>query len=388
VIEDLGLGGAEKLLATLLPLLAERGVECELAILGRRDAYASELTAAGVRLYQLGLPSRRQAMRAVRSLHRVMRHTTFSLVHTHLAHANLYGRIAAGTAGLPVTTTYHDTDYDPEVFLDNPSLQRWKVALYRAVDRATVRRCARVVAVSSCVARSLQHRLALPTGRIEIIPNGIPASAVGYRDRTASARVRAELSIPTSTPMIVHVGRLTPQKGQLHTLALARELQDQDVVFVLVGDGPSRELLERKVAGSGLERRVRLVGGQADVMRYLHAADIFLLPSLHEGFGIAAVEAMASGLPVVAYRHGPLAEIILDGHTGILVEFGSIPGLATAVRALLANPQLRAQMGEAGRQRALSDYQLQSVADRHVTFYDDLILPRLQRSVVLSLFSI
>jgi glycosyltransferase involved in cell wall biosynthesis len=378
VIEDLGLGGAERLLATLLPLLPERGIDCELAVLGQRDAFVPHLVDAGVRLHRLGLPSQRQALHALHGLLRVMRAARYDLVHTHLSHANLYGRLAAGACGLPVTTTYHDTDYEPEVLLDNPGLRPWKLALYRTLDRASVLLCPRVIAVSSFVARSLEHRLALPIQRIEVIPNGISASAITQNDAAARATLRAQLGVSAETCVVVHVGRLTPQKGQLHTLAVARRLRDQPVLFILVGEGPTRHRLEREIASEHLDGQVRLVGGRLDVLPFLHAADIFMLPSLHEGFGIAAVEAMAAGLPVVAYRHGPLTEIVLDGQTGLLADFGSTDALAAAVRALLADPPRRARMGEAGRRRALEGFLIAVAADRHARFYRALIDVRAQ----------
>jgi len=371
VIEDLGIGGAEKLLATVLPLLPERGILPEVAVLGAREDFVPVLQRAGVRVHVLGLQSYRRPVKAVRWLVDLLQHGSFELVHTHLAHANLYGRVAARLARIPATSTYHDTDYEPEVLIDNPEFQPWKQSVYRYADRLTAFRCTPVVAVSDFVAGSVSRRLGYLRAQVEVIHNGVPMGAIARGEPKKNRReYREKLDLPPNVRVVVQVGRLTAQKGQLHTLEAAALLRDErDLLWVFVGDGPLRSRLETKRGELGLQDVVRFAGNRKDVKAYLMASDVFVFPSLHEGLGIAALEAMAVGLPVVAYRTGPIPEVVVDGETGVLVDPGNHLGLASSVRALLNGGKTASTMGDKGRQRVMEHFLVDATADRHAAFY-------------------
>jgi glycosyltransferase involved in cell wall biosynthesis len=130
--------------------------------------------------------------------------------------------------------------------------------------------------------------------------------------------------------------------------------------LIIVGGGEQHAELQRLLVNLSLENRITLTGqvDHEDVPGYLHSFDVFVVPSLteRESFGVAAVEASASGLPVIASRIGGLPEVVLDGKTGLLVPPGDVDALAFAISCLLADPALRAQMGQAGRQFVLEHY--------------------------------
>ncbi len=372
VTEDLGFGGVERLLATLLPALGQHGIETEVASLGRREDFAGPLRAAGIPTHIFGLESLRQPARAIRWLYGLLGEDRFDIVHTHLAHGNLYGRTAAFLRRVPVTSTYHDTDYEPEVLLDNPGLRRWKQRVYQLADGATSRSCARVIAVSEFLAASVVRRLRLSAEAVEVIYNGV----VDLADVTADLRRqrRRELGLPDA-PLVVQVGRLSAQKGQLHAVRAAALLRSThpDVRWVLVGDGPQRAEIEAERGRLGVTDVVQLVGGRADVPRFLEAVDLFVFPSLHEGLGIAVLEAMAHGLPVVAFGTGPIPEVVAEGETGLLVPLCDDAALARAAGELLGEPDRARAMGARGRERVRERFLMARTAERHAAFYRRLV---------------
>jgi glycosyltransferase involved in cell wall biosynthesis len=380
VIEDLGFGGAENLLVTLLPELAARGFACEVAALGAREDMAAPLRAAGLRVHQARLASLKHAPRALVWLADVMRAGAYDLVHTHLTLANVYGRLAARAARVPATTTFHNTDYEPEVMVDT-AVRPWKLAPYRLAERLTAVRGRPVLAVSEFVAASVHRRLGYARAAIEVIYNGVAPSLWEEVSDEARAAARRALGLPPDAQVVVQVGRLTAQKGQMHTVESARRLRDRRRVrWILVGEGPLRPELEAAIARADLGASVSLAGGRADVRTFLAAADLFVFPSRHEGLGIAVLEAMAAGLPVVAYAAGPLPEIVTGGATGALVPAGDVEALAGAVEALLADPVRARAMGRRGREEVIRRFSIATAADRHAAFYARVLAPEQRRA--------
>lgn len=374
VIEDLGYGGAERLLGTLLPLLPARGFRADVAALGRREALAEPLRHSGILVHQLRLGSLGDVRAALWGLHRVIQRHHYDLLHTHLTHANLYGRIVARLAGIPVTSTYHDSDYEPAVLIANPKLPPWKRQAYLLADRFTARVCRRVIAVSQFVARSIQRHVGFSPEAVEVIYNGVARDTLARPASGTRLHRRRELGLREGGKIVVQLGRLTPQKGPLQTVRAAAQLRDlREVYWVLVGGGPLMDELRHEIEVAGLRERVQLVGERADPRAFLEAADLLVLPSLHEGLGIAALEAMAAGLPVVAHDTGPIPEVIIDGETGVLVPVGDAAALAQAIRSLLEDQERARAMGEKGRARVQERFLIDGTADRHAAFYERLL---------------
>jgi len=374
VIEDLGIGGAERLLVTLLPRLRAAGAIVEVAALGHRRDSAVDLERTGIRVVQFALASPRKPVAAGARLFRLLREHGHDLVHTHLAGANVAGRVAAALARVPVTTTYHACDYEPEVLRENPRLTRWKQLAYQVADRATATTCSQVIAVSDEVARSIRRRLGFRPEEVRVIRNGVSLEYFALITEARRGQCRRDLGLAPDALVVVQIGRLNPEKGPLHGLRATAALQDLErLVWVWVGDGPMKHQVEREAAAAGLRERFRLVGAHSDVRPFLQAADVFVLTSLSEGLGIAAVEAMATGLPVVAYRVGPLPEVVAHQETGILVPLGEVTDLAAAVRTLLTDRALARRMGGLARSRAETRFNAEVNAQSHLEFYRGIL---------------
>jgi glycosyltransferase involved in cell wall biosynthesis len=203
------------------------------------------------------------------------------------------------------------------------------------LKRLTSRRLAAHVAVSKSSARVVESLLEAPEGHVRTIYNGIETTDVAEPTRTAS-----------SVPLVGAVGRLVPEKGfDVYLEALQRL---PGVSGVLVGDGPERARIERLREELGLRDRVELAGWRADARALIGSFDVLVVPSRVEPLGIVALEGMSAGVPVVASRVGGLAEVVVDGETGVLVASDDADALANAIRYVL-DPDVNRAMGEQGR---------------------------------------
>ncbi len=180
---------------------------------------------------------------------------------------------------------------------------------------------------------------------------------------------------PTAGGVIGTACRLVAIKGIVHLIRAMAVLSTQfpDVCLEIAGLGPEQDALQDEVRCLRLGDRVKFLGWQAEVERLLQRWDIFAMPSLEEGFGIAALEAMAAGLPVVATNVGGIPELVENGRTGWLVPPGNPQALAERVCTLLLNPEMRYVMGAAGRARARSCFSMDRMVASIARIYDDIL---------------
>jgi glycosyltransferase involved in cell wall biosynthesis len=193
--------------------------------------------------------------------------------------------------------------------------------------------------------------------RIQIIPNGVDTTRFTPGDRS------------WNSPTVLSVGRVVHQKGLDLGLAALAGLKELAWEWRIAGDGPQADYLKRSVSRESMESRVRFLGWiDADqLVKQYQEASIFMFPSRHEGMPNALLEAMASGLPVVASEVAGNEELVIGGHTGLLVPTDDSDALREALRALLTDADLRARMGRAGRARAAREYTWARAAEAYET---------------------
>jgi glycosyltransferase involved in cell wall biosynthesis len=373
VIEALGRGGAERLLVDTARCHDRTRLSLHVYTLFsvRRD-YSDALQALGIPETCLELTSARQIVSGVKRLRRQLQARPADVMHTHLFAANTVGRGAAWLEGMPVVSTYHDADYEPVVRLGNPGLTPLKQALLRMVDRISARLSkGHALAVSDYVARSVRERLGYPPERVTTLPNGVDTTLF-CPDPLHRSETRQSLGISDDEFLVLCVGRMTPQKGQATLLQALSRLRPNRNRTLMVGDGPHRSALEQLCRDLGLSESVSFVGTRADVPDLLRAADVLVLPSLHEGFGLVVAEALASGTPVIASNVGPLPEIVSNGNTGLLVEPGDPQSLANGLMELLTQPERRRAMGGRGREEVLRRFGLPLMLERLEEVYKRL----------------
>ena len=226
------------------------------------------------------------------------------------------------------------------------------------------------VAVSGVVRRELEAS-GIPPSLVRQIPNGVDTRRFVPPDPPERRRLRRVLDLPP-VPAVVYAGRLAPEKGVdvlLDGWAIARA-RGLVGTLCLVGDGPERPALERRARDHGILGAVRFAGPTADVARWLGAADAFVLPSRTEGLSVALLEAMATGLPVVASDVGGTRDAA--GDAAVLVPPADPTAIAEALLAVLADPGAAAALGDAARRRVLAGFGIEHVARRHLDLYGEV----------------
>ncbi len=236
--------------------------------------------------------------------------------------------------------------------------------LYRRIDR--------VIAVSRAVGESLVRVMSVPSSKIAVIPNGIDTRR--YAD-AASGRLRRELAVESTVPLVGMVGTVSPHKGQqvfLRALPRVRERFPGCVGVIAGGDregGRYIEALRAMARDLGLGDSVRFLGARPDVPEVLKDLTVFVLASVEEPFGLVLVEAMAAGVPVVATDAGGPCEIVADEETGLLVESGNVEALGAGIARLLGDPALARRFAAAGQRRAIERFDAAVMADRTLDLY-------------------
>ncbi|WP_052847466.1 glycosyltransferase [Streptomyces avicenniae] len=352
VITGLGVGGAERQLRALLRRLPFR---CDVVTLTNPGQVARDLRADGVRVTHLGMHGNRD-LAALPRLAGIIRDGRYDLVHTHLYRACVYGRLAARLAGVrAVVATEHSLG---ERRIEGRPLTPGTRALYLASERLG----AATVAVSAAVAGRLRA-WGVPPGRIHLVHNGIEAARFRY-DPAARRAVRERLGVPPGAVVVAGVGRLVPGKG-FATLLRAVATLPPDVWLVLAGDGPERERLRALAEGLGAAGRVITAGECPDVPGLLSAADVFVSPSTEETFGLAVLEALAAGLPVLHVTCPAVDELPRQEAPGARRVGAGATELARALRAELGLGVRRLPVPPAVRR-----YDIDRAADQLLTVYE------------------
>lgn len=180
--------------------------------------------------------------------------------------------------------------------------------------------------------------------------------------------------MPADTLVAGTAGRLVPVKNHRALLDALQRLQQRGItpMLLVAGDGPLRDGIAQQAAALGLERQVRLLGHRPDIETVLAALDVFVLPSASEGLPNTVLEAMASGVPVVATHVGGVDELVEHGETGLLTPPGATGALARAIEDLLRDPARRAAMAAAARRRARAEFDLDAMIRTYEALYLDL----------------
>jgi glycosyltransferase involved in cell wall biosynthesis len=351
-------GGGEISLLTLLGGLDRSRWEPVLVVPGDGEM-AARGRSLGVAVEVVPLPSLRRptldVLRGYTALRRLVHSRGANLLHANGSRAMLYAGPVGRITGRPVI--WHVRIAEPEPFLDR--------ALLWLADA--------VVVNSEAVARRFSWASA---EKIHCIHNGVDLRQ--FSPRPPSASLRTSLGIPEQAPVVGSVGRFVPFKGYPFLLQAARTVEDvlPGVHWLLVGDGEQRKELEAQCRDLGLNRRVRFTGWRDDVPELLALCTVFVLPSLAEHFGRVLIEAMAMGKAVVATDAGGVPEIVRHGVTGILVPPGDPAALATALENLLQEPTRAGSMGAAGRQRAVTHFNIEAHAEKTMKVYEGVLASR------------
>jgi glycosyltransferase involved in cell wall biosynthesis len=283
------------------------------------------------------------------------------ILHAFLGFANLAASLIGRLLGVPVVIwSYRDVEV-------------WKTKAHWLVDRLAVRWADAITCCSDAVRQFVLVRMNGQAPKFSTIHNGVDLETFN-RPRATS---RAELNLREGGFVIGTVSRLDePKKGLAVMLRALANLAGRDGLpawqWLLVGDGPARDRLRSLAAELGLPGQVMFAGMRDDVASVLPMMDIFVCPSLYEGFGIAIVEAMAAGRPVVASAVGGIPEIVVHEDTGLLVPPGDAAALAGALATLLTHPGQARAMGARGQARVRERFSIETAVQQHQQLYESL----------------
>lgn len=370
VIENERFGGGEKAFAQLICGLDRARFEVYAACLA--DAAlpgpAPFLRAVEGRAKMINLDLRRLiSPSAFFALKKTIRENDIRVVHSQGARADFYARPAARAAGAFSVSTVATPveEYDVSTV---------RKTVYSALDRFSSRYADKLVAVADHIAHKLIAGRGVPAGKVTRIYNGVDVSLYSAGPE-AGAKARAELGLAEGDLLVGAFCRLVPEKGlallveAAKLIALRGDIPPERIKYLAAGTGPLERELGEMVKRTGLGNRFVFAGFVEDVRPLLAAADVFVLPSLREGFPVGLLEAMASGTPVIASAIDGVTESVEDGVNGVLFPPHDASALAGAITALFKDRSRAAELGRRGRETAEKKFGLDKMIKMHEELY-------------------
>ena len=351
------LGGAEMFVRLAAPRMRARGWDLHVITFSSGGYLAEQIHAESVPLIELGLQHKLN-LSAVIKLLLTWKKDKPLLLHTHLYHAGMVGRVAGRLMGIhPIIVQQAGPEQN------RSRLRTWW-------DRHTSFLVDCYLTTCEAVKKNMQVREHIPANQIAVIPNGIVLT--NYQKQPPKP---AMWPVTAPVPVLGTVGRLSPEKGHHNFLEAMSVLIQQGKNFhaIIIGDGPLKDELAQRTKILHLEEHVSWVGPQSNVPDWLHFFDLFVLPSHWEGISMALLEAMATGLPIVATDVGGNPEVIEHGRSGLLVAPSNPQQLSEAISRLIENPTLRQEMGQSGKKRCQERYNIEIIVEQLDALYKNIL---------------
>lgn len=352
VITSMSTGGAEKLVSEIVPLLRDKGLEVDVCLFdGAETAFKQALKDAHVTIFSLGEKCNVYNPIFILKLAKLMRH--YDIVHTHNTAPQLFAAIGSVLCSVVLITTEHNT---------SNRRRDWKC--YALIDKWMYRKYKKVICISDSTEANLREFISEKSSKICTIYNGINLG----RYATALPTDKTQITKCPDRKVVTMVAGFRYQKDQ-ETLIRAIKHLTVDTELWLIGDGERRSFIEQCIKDNNLSERVRLLGIRSDIPSLLKAADIVVQSSHWEGFGLAAVEGMAAGKPVIASDVEGLAQVV-EG-AGLLFRRGDENELAKIINDLLTNDHYYIKVAKKCYERAQM-YDIQNMVDSYNNLYKRL----------------
>lgn len=336
IITSLKYGGTERFLFNILKYL-NKEYQFAVCYLKERGPVAEEIEKMSVPVFKVrGL----WGFRGFLAEHKA------DIVHTHLYRANVLGRIAAHAAGIK------------QIISSQRAIDDWKKIYHVWLDRWTAQYADVIIANSQAVREVLIAREKIPATKIKIVFNGFSPESI-FSLQTLQ-KIKTQLRLDSHCQVVGTVTRFHPEKGvEGIPEIISRVIRKKPkTIFVLVGDGPIRKLVEKEIKNCKLEQHVRFTGFQLDTAYYYHLFDVFFLPSKEESFPQALLDAIGYGTPAMAAAVGGTRELIIHHETGLLAAPGDSQGMAEAIVWLLDHRQEAEAMAHKGKQIVADNFLL------------------------------
>lgn len=350
--------GATTYFRTVLPELKAHGLDVRACFLRERHPVSAYLEERGVEPFFLNR-SKWDPL-ALFDLVRIIDRERVDLVHAAGMKGILLGRAAGRIRKRKVLIHLHDTSVPGAAF------RRLHQAMAGWTDRCLV--------ISEAVGKLARERFGIAPDRVTVLYNGIDLEKFRHPAPGARERIRREFSLPRHAPVLAVIGRLSPEKGQAFFLPHLPELvrTHPDAHLLVVGEGPTRKECEAILRQNGAFAVTRFTGQRRDIPEILEACDLLVIPSLMEGLSFCALEAMAAGRPVAAFRVGGVPELISHDRTGVLAPERDGAALVGQIRRLLDDAELRASVIANG-QAFVNRFSIRNHIQELIAVYEDVL---------------
>jgi glycosyltransferase EpsF len=298
----------------------------------------------------------------------------YTILHNHVEVYSGFPVWIAQQLGIPTITMFHNTQFPAQDRLTQLPVLRQMRSLYGAVSiKYALKHSKFITASSQAILDSLPITKTDLEGRSRVWYSGVTiADLKGDPDKIA---FRQSLGWAGDTHIVLHVGRFAEQKNHVGLLKIFEKVLQKipTAKLLMVGVGPLKSQIEAISSNLGLMDSVLFLGGRDDVPLIMSLCDVFLFPSLHEGFGLVAIEASAAGLPVVGSKIAGLLEAVCDSKTGILHNVNDIEKMATSVVHLLKDPHYAKSLAQAGRERVIQNFSIPISASHLLEMYQEVL---------------
>jgi glycosyltransferase involved in cell wall biosynthesis len=383
IIESLGSGGAELVLYNNLRFSDPARFRHTVITVYSRDSFWNQsVRDLGIQVETLDCRSPVDIPRAVLRLSRWLRVNKPDILHSQLWTADVIGRLAARLAGVPSVCTIQSSMHDVESWNDGSGVPRWKRELVRLLDRwSTAFGRAKLIAVSEHVRRSTATHLRVPAQEIEVIHNSVAFDHPPDVSTRGMRQLTIDLNLPSESVILLHVGRVVAQKGLVYAIRALPAILRQDPGVHLVSAGPTSDAdwtasLVSEARKLGVERHVHFLGVRRNVEGLLAQCDLFIFPSLFEGFPLALVEAMAAGCVCVASDTGAIPEMIEHDINGWLVPPRDVVAIGRAVSFLSSDSQRKRRLRHEAARSARARFDARNAAARLEIVYESVLAER------------
>ncbi len=359
IINSLSTGGAEKLILETVPEYNSRGLSVDVMLLnGSPSPFLDELQRTGC--CKIIVPGTSSPYRFKFIWEIVPQFRKYDLIHVHLFPSNYWAAFAKiiSRASVPLVFTEHST-----------SNRRFRNPVFRVINAVVYRSFTKTVCITDDVKAVVKANTLLRENKLTVIQNGVPIRK--YASARALSRHKIHSSLGEDDFLLVQIASFRAAKDQATLIRALLNLPERFKVL-LVGEGPGRKEHEKLVEMMDLQGRVYFLGVTSDIPSLLATCDIAVLSSNYEGFGIAAVEAMASGRPLIASDVPGLSEVV--GGAGILFPKGDEKTLATEIFRLMNDEIYYGEVAQRCTERA-KDYDIDIMVARHIELYKSLVNP-------------
>lgn len=373
LIHSFNRGGIENWLLTMMRQIprdiCQMDFICKGADIGPLAGMVQEL---GAKVYHCPLGATHFGF--AQGLKRILIEGKYDILHNHSETYSGFPVWVAQQLGIPVITSFHNTNFAPQTSLTRLPFVRELRSMYGRVSISyALRHSQLVTGCSQGVIKSLDPKGTRIKSPSRVVYYGVNQPTPATPEERKA--FRESFGCSEDTPMVLHVGRLIEQKNHLGMLSVFEQVlaQTPTAKLLLVGEGSLQELIENEITQRGLTKSVLLLGARDDVPSLMSKCDAFLFPSLYEGFGLVAIEANGAELPVVGSKVPGLMEAVRDGETAFLHELEDIQGMASSVVKLLSDRDLHSSFAHAGKTWVQNQYSTEKSANQLLDIYHSLV---------------